>query len=142
MSECLPYEVGYKNRQINNHVILFPQQERYDSLGERPVPFVALREGAGGAGRTTPPATDFTLWRRFPGDGDGAHPKDGEPPDPERGWIKYATYRFADGIRGDLIVSYNAEKHEFVVKAGGVPGKLVDEGPDDDYRAPSQRGDW
>lgn len=139
LSGCLPYDVGYKNRQINNHDILFPQQQRYDRLGERPVPFVALREG----GQTTTPAvTEFTLWRRFPGDGDGASPADGEPPDPERGWTKYATYRFADGIKNDLTVSYDAEKHEFVVRSGGSEGKLVDEGPDDDFRAPSQRGDW
>jgi molecular chaperone DnaK (HSP70) len=143
LSECLPYDIGYNDLRSNAHHPLFEQGQRYDKLGARPVP-LAARAGEG-LEATAPRQFEFTLVRRFPGDGEGSDRADGGEGDEltrKCGWSDFVTYHFDEGIKGDLTVSYDQEAHEFAVRdKSGAEGKPMAGGAGEDYRSPPQRGD-
>lgn len=124
LSECLPFDVAYKDLRTNANPILYREHVRYDKLEKRVVPIVAIR-GSSTAARKL---EKFVLERRFPGD-DGFSP--------------YLSFHFADGIQGDLEVSYDTQSREFSVRdtLANVAGELKDITDTGMYRSPAQRGD-
>ncbi len=124
LSECLPFDVAYKDLRTNTNPILCREHVRYDKLENRVVPIVAIR-GSSSAGRKL---EKFVLERRFPGD-DGFSP--------------YLSFHFPDGIQGDLEVSYDRQSREFSVRdtLANFTGELKDITDTGMYRSPAQRGD-
>jgi hypothetical protein len=147
LHECLPFEVGYRDERVKLFRTLFHDQVPYEELGERTVPRTALTTG--GTPEEHQALVEFTLWRRFPGDGDGITEEDRNDPD-ERirklarndGWAVYRTFHFRDGIQGNLNIHYDGEGHEFVVKDDqGESDPPQEVGPKDLFIPPTERGD-
>jgi hypothetical protein len=124
LSECLPFDIAHKDQKSNTYPILYREHTRYDRIESKMVPLVALRQGLDAAH----PLETFVLDRRFPGDAE---------------FSPYLAFHFADGIRGDLEVSYDPHSREFAVRdmVANVFGELRDVTDTTLYRSPAQRGD-
>jgi hypothetical protein len=127
LSNCLPFDVAYKDLRTNTNPILYREHIRYDRLAAKAVPIIAIR-GTPSPGSPVRKLEKFILERRFPGD-DGFSP--------------YLAFHFADGIQGDLEVNYNAQDREFTVRdtLTGTAGEAKDVTDASIYRSPAQRGD-
>jgi molecular chaperone DnaK (HSP70) len=125
LSNCLPYDVGYKDLRRNTYPYLYREHTRYDKLERRTVPIVAIRGSSGPSHRRL---EKFVMDRRFPGDDS---------------FVPFLVFHFPDGIQGDLEVSYDAQLREFSVRdlVTGVVGELTDVTDASMYRSPAQRGD-
>src|SRR5262245_59099442 len=122
LSNCLPFDVAYKDLRNNTNPILYREHTRYELLGKVEVPIVAIR------GSSNRKPEKFVLERRFPGDD---------------GFAPYLSFHFADGIQGDLEVSYDALRREFTVRdvSTNTVGEAKDVADTSIYRSPAQRGD-
>jgi hypothetical protein len=122
LSNCLPFDVAYKDLRNNTNPILYREHTRYERLEKTQIPAGAVR----GSSNRRP--EKFVLERRFPGD-DGFSP--------------YLSFHFADGIQGDLEVAYDAQQREFTVRdlATNSVGDFKDVSDSGLYRSPAQRGD-
>jgi molecular chaperone DnaK (HSP70) len=124
LSNCLPFDLAYKDLRTNTNPILYREHTRYDRLEKRQIPIVAI----GGANASARKLEKFVLERRFPGDD---------------GFTPYLSFHFPDGIKGDLEVSYDSQDREFTVRdlATNTVGELKDVTDASLYRSPAQRGD-
>jgi hypothetical protein len=124
LSNCLPFDLAYKDLRTNTNPILYREHSRYDRLEKREIPIVAIA----GAAAQTRKLEKFVLERRFPGDD---------------GFVPYLSFHFPDGIKGDLEVRYDAQDREFSVRdtSSNTVGELKDVTDAGLYRSPVQRGD-
>jgi len=125
LSNCLPFDVAYKDLRTNTNPFLYREHTRYDKLERRTIPILSIRGSAGPQARRL---EKFVLERRFPGDD---------------GFTPFLAFHFPDGIQGDLEVSYDAQQREFTVRDlfNGAVGELTDVTDASMYRSPAQRGD-
>ena len=100
LSNCLPFDVAYKDLRTNTNPILYREHIRYDRLAAKAVPIIPIR-GTPSPGSPPRKLEKFLLERRFPGD---------------YGFSPYLAFHFPDGIQGDLEVNYNAQDREFTVR--------------------------
>jgi hypothetical protein len=123
LSSLLPFDVGYYDAAKRKHILLFRESERYADLTPKRVPVPEPVPGAKPEERRT-----FFLERRFPGDDE---------------FGRFLAFDFADGIRGELEVTYDPQTHEFgaVDVATGAAGTRTDLTDGDVYVAPPERGD-
>lgn len=120
LSELLPFDVGYHDMRTNETLPLFKEFTPYAVLAaETRTVRLVLRGEA--------PRSLFILERRFPGDDV---------------YTRFASYRFAQGIQGDLEVSYDRGAGEFVVRdaATGEVGEARDPA-ESDHQVAALRGD-
>jgi hypothetical protein len=124
LSNCLPFDLAYKDVRTNTNPILYREHTRYERLEKREIPVGAIA-GAAASGRKL---EKFVLERRFPGDD---------------GFVPYLSFYFPDGIKGDLEVRYDAQEREFTVRdlATNTTGELKDVTDASLYHSPAQRGD-
>ncbi|MBX9622509.1 MAG: hypothetical protein K2X82_01710, partial [Gemmataceae bacterium] len=117
LSELLPFDVGYHDMRTNETELLFREYTPYRDLAGQ-VRRVRLVLPPGGAA----PGTTFVLERRFPGDD---------------GYTRFAAYRFAGGIRGELEVRYDPGTGEFAVRdvETGEDGEYTDLAEADQHAA-------
>jgi molecular chaperone DnaK (HSP70) len=124
LSNCLPFDVAYKDLRNNTYPILYREHLRYDRLEKKPIPIISIRSQAA----STRKLEKFVLERRFPGD---------------ESFSPFLTFHFPDGIHGDLEVAYDPEQREFTVRdtSANVFGEQKDVTDNSIYRSPAQRGD-
>lgn len=143
LSDCLPFDVAYWHRN-NQDVTLFEADTRYDQLGKKLVRIANIRATVPLVGEEMRNLrSEFSLMRRFPGDGANPAPQDGIPVDEKRGWESYQTFDFGrEGIQGDLEVRYDLDTHEFVAKdlTSGKEIKGREDGSDEDSFPYAQSG--
>ena len=125
LSNCLPFDVGYKDLRNNAYPILYREHTRYDTLAPKPIPIMSIRGANHAGGRKL---ENFVLERRFPGDDD---------------FQPYLAFHFADGIQGDLEAAYVPQTREFTVRdtLANFPGAAREVTDANIYRSPAQRGD-
>src|SRR5262249_5552647 len=75
LSNCLPFDVAYKDLRNNTNPILYREHTRYERLEKRQIPAGAIR------GSSNRKPEKFVLERRFPGDD---------------GFAPYLSFHFAD----------------------------------------------
>jgi hypothetical protein len=121
LSACLPFDVGFYDLSLGQHVELYREHEKYVDLRPKPVPVHVLGRTEGSEKRS------FFLERRFPGD---------------EGYSQFLAFDF-DQPPGALEVSYDAGVHEFRVtdSATGMPGTPRDLTEGMVYLTPPERGD-
>jgi len=125
LSNCLPFDVAYKDLRHNAYPILYREHTRYDALVPKPIPIISIKGSGSSPGRKL---ENFVLERRFPGD-DDFHP--------------YLAFHFPEGIQGDLEVTYDPQSREFGVRdtLANISGEGREMTDVNIYRSPAQRGD-
>jgi hypothetical protein len=125
LSNCLPFDVGYKDLRNNAYPILYREHTRYDTLAPKPIPIMSIRGANHAGGRKL---ENFVLERRFPGDDD---------------FQPYLAFHFPDGIQGDLEAAYDPQTREFTVRdtLANFSGAAREVADANIYRSPAQRGD-
>ncbi|WP_020471905.1 Hsp70 family protein [Zavarzinella formosa] len=123
LSERLPYTIAYKNWQKGDFIPLYELQDPYAEMTEKEIPIEAVQQSdSGGSEQQT-----FTLFRRFPGDGDDLPDEYENMPafDAEdeiqtiradRGYSPFESYRFPKGVSTNLKVNYSTTEHRFLVE--------------------------
>lgn len=125
LSNRLPFDVAYLDRDVNDYYRLFFEHQRYDELPPSTIkirPAKGEREGA----------RVVTLYRHWPGDLDAnRRPR----------YTPYLTWTFPEPINGPVTVSYDMTRMPpgFTVKYGESEG-VLEEPPEETYRSPVQRG--
>ncbi len=148
MADSLPFDVGYKSWRTNDILPVYRLQQKYSAL--KPVVVEMPAAGDDPADRLL---RQFSLFRRFAGDGDTLDTDDrglpnfddGEDLDrleEQKGYELYLIWEFDEPIVGNVTVSYDHDAHTFGVRDGGnAEGKLrKSEAESLRARAPHERG--
>ncbi|HLW65984.1 MAG TPA: hypothetical protein VKS79_11805 [Gemmataceae bacterium] len=124
LSNCLPFDIGYKDLRYNAYPILYREHLRYDKLEKKTVSIISIHSQPSSQRKLE----KFVLERRFPGD---------------ESFSPFLAFHFPEGIHGDLEVAYDAEQREFTVRdvTTNSFGELKDVTDNSIYRSPAQRGD-
>ncbi|HEV3145076.1 MAG TPA: hypothetical protein VGZ47_14395 [Gemmataceae bacterium] len=124
LSNCLPFDIAYKDLRNNTYPILYREHLRYDKLEKKKVSIISDHSQASPQRKLE----KFVLERRFPGD---------------ESFAPFLAFHFPDGIHGDLEVAYDPEQREFSVRdvTTNAFGELKDVTDNSIYRSPAQRGD-
>jgi len=125
LSNRLPFDVAYLDREAGDFHRLFFEHQRYDEL---PPSTIKIRPAKG----ERDGAKVVTLYRHWPGDADAnRRPR----------YTPFLTWKFPEPINGPVTVSYDLSRTPpgFTVKYGEMEG-VLEETQEETYRSPVQRG--
>ena len=125
LSNRLPFDVAFYDRDLNEYLNLFREHDRYDQLPAKTIQIPQVKGEQDGT-------RAITLYRHWPGDMDEARrPR----------YTPFLTWKFLEPIKGPVTVSYDLGRTpaEFVVKYGEIEGEL-EPVVEETYRSPVQRG--
>lgn len=125
LSDCLPFDVLYRDPVTNTYSVLFREHDRYERIAdEEPRKLTRLRESAGEPQNTH----RIELARRWPGDGKNYSP--------------YLLFDFEQDVEFPVEVWFDREEKAFAVRdSRGQPGKRLEQVEKTIYESPVQRGD-
>ena len=126
LTNHLPYTLGFKDENWDEHSILFRENDHYAKM--RPRVFEAVPKSTDGSSPKQHPAF-VNVDRRWPGDDE---------------FDGHLQFEFPGGVRAPVALQYNTDSQDFdlieqaAVKRKGVPHEIAQEKI---YVSPMQRGD-
>jgi len=127
LSDCLPFDVVYRDPVTNTYAVLFREHERYDKIADEPPRRLEILGPAEGVSSRQVTTHRVELARRWPG---------------EDAYSPYLRFEFEQDVQFPVEVRFDLESKQFEVKdSRGEKGVLHEEADQGIYESPVQRGD-
>jgi molecular chaperone DnaK (HSP70) len=125
LSNRLPFDVAYRDLDVDDYYRLFFEHQRYDELSPNTIKIRPAKDEREGA-------HVVTLYRHWPGDMD---------PKRRPRYTPFLTWTFPEPIQGPVTVAYDLTRTPagFTARYGKIEG-VLEEPQEETYRSPVQRG--